>query len=291
MRGLAPLLALLALSATALAWSWPAHVVIYMIARNELGWDELDFVDELIDEVKDPSANYPNVFEVAAWADEVRSQDNALYGTESHFFNQLYCDGVPPKSVRAKTDYQHNVVQAVTESLKTLKSKSSSRENKSYMMRYLIHMVGDMHQPLHMSTRCTPNKLLCDKGGNSFSVNAGPKTQNLHALWDQAMKEIPYSRRPLNKASIDLYKDFAKNIAREYPKDKLRTELGVTDLLEIARSLYDIAVKYAYTDIQENKEPSSEYLRSRYEVCKKLIALAGYRLADHIEEVYRGNSS
>lgn len=289
MKPFISLLLLFTLSSTVFTWSWPAHVVIYMIARNELGWDELDFVDELIEEVDDPSANYPNVFEIAGWADEAKNQDDALFNGNAHFFNQLYYDGVSPNRVRKRTDYENNVVQALIESMKVLKSSRSSRIDKSYMMRYLIHMVGDMHQPLHVSTRCTPDKLLCDAGGNSFKIDAGEKTQDLHALWDQVMKKFPFSRRPLSKASIDMYKDFAKDIVKEYPRSALSEELSVTDPWEMAKDIFDIAVQYAYTNIKEGEEPTDGYIESRYLICEKLIALAGYRLADYIEDAFNAN--
>ena len=56
---------------------------------------------------------------------------------------------------------------------------------KSFMMRFFIHMVGDFHQPLHMTTRCTWDLPGCDKGGNLFPLTGTPK--ELHALWDEAM--------------------------------------------------------------------------------------------------------
>ena len=136
-------------------------------------------------------------------------------------------------------------------------------------------MVGDIHQPMHVTSRCTKSDLWCDGGGNGFRINAGYKTQNLHALWDQAMTKIPFKARPLSKSSIDIYKDFAKEIAAEYPRDTFAQELRVTDPWDIAEEGLNIAIEYAYTDIYENEEPSDEYLETRYEICKQKIALAG----------------
>ncbi len=53
------------------------------------------------------------------------------------------------------------------------------------MLRFFIHMVGDFHQPLHVTSRCTKEMPECDAGGNKFVIKGSPK--ELHALWDQAL--------------------------------------------------------------------------------------------------------
>jgi hypothetical protein len=66
---------------------------------------------------------------------------------------------------------------------------------KSYMLRFLIHMVGDQHQPLHVATRCTTKLPECDAGGNKFPISDPAK--ELHALWDWAMskKNVDFKKR------------------------------------------------------------------------------------------------
>ncbi len=53
------------------------------------------------------------------------------------------------------------------------------------MLRFFIHMVGDFHQPLHMTSRCTQAMPACDAGGNKFKLKGSAKV--LHALWDYAL--------------------------------------------------------------------------------------------------------
>lgn len=61
-------------------------------------------------------------------------------------------------------------------------------------------------------------------------------------------------------------------------------ELKVKNLWQIAESVKEIAKKYAYTEIKPNTKPSETYLRTRFPVCTRLMALAGYRLADFLNE-------
>lgn len=56
----------------------------------------------------------------------------------------------------------------------------------SFNMRMFIHLVGDIHQPLHATTRYANDFKTGDRGGNSFKIT-GDGVSNLHALWDSAL--------------------------------------------------------------------------------------------------------
>ncbi len=77
---------------------------------------------------------------------------------------------------------------------------------------------------------------------------------------------------------------WAKNIASQYTRQKLAKELQEKDLWAMSDYTYKIAINEAYKGIQENAVPSKEYVAFRFETCKKLVALAGYRLADFLNE-------
>jgi hypothetical protein len=77
---------------------------------------------------------------------------------------------------------------------------------------------------------------------------------------------------------------WAHTITTQYSREVLKNELRTKDPWTIAKQLFEIAVKEAYGGIKENTAPSEEYLKFRFETCKKLIALAGYRLADYLKE-------
>lgn len=61
------------------------------------------------------------------------------------------------------------------------------------MLRLLIHMVGDMHQPMHAATLFDERFPQGDKGGNSFTVYNGKTKTNLHSVWDQGFTYFFYS--------------------------------------------------------------------------------------------------
>ncbi len=64
-----------------------------------------------------------------------------------------------------------------------LKDKSLSKEKRQIALRFLIHFVGDLHQPLHVGREE-------DQGGNKISVNWFDKQTNLHSVWDNSLVDF-----------------------------------------------------------------------------------------------------
>jgi hypothetical protein len=69
----------------------------------------------------------------------------------------------------------------------TLASPSASDEVKSYDLVWLIHLIGDVHQPLHTTSRFSQQSPKGDRGGNDVMLCAKPCRDELHAFWDDLM--------------------------------------------------------------------------------------------------------
>ena len=74
------------------------------------------------------------------------------------------------------------IVEAVTWYLNVLKSNDSPLAEKQLALDYLVHLVGDLHLPLHVG-------FLDDLGGTKTKVMFQGKAQTLHELWDTGMLE------------------------------------------------------------------------------------------------------
>ncbi len=71
-------------------------------------------------------------------------------------------------------------------------SKSDdSNVQKSYALRFIIHYIGDIHQPLHMVEKVNKENPKGDSGGNSFDIAKKGEVSNLHSLWDSAIYLMP----------------------------------------------------------------------------------------------------
>jgi len=282
---------LVLLAGTVYSWSGPSHVIVYMIARKEIGEKQCALVDKIVNYLSEPENTYKNPYEIAMWADDMKMSHNFKALNEYHYYDQLFYDGIDPKDVTATVDPIYNVVNAVIISYNTIKQKPpypyhfDGHFAKSFALRFLIHMVGDLHQPLHAAARCTPALPGCDAGGNKFPVNIDAFTNNLHALWDHAMNKVQFKTRPYSNASINYYQNIADEIIKQFPRSSLSADLAIKDQWKIADKNFEVAVNYAYKGIKEGDKPTDEYLDTRYEICKRQMALAGYRLADMLKEI------
>ena len=96
-----------------------------------------------------------------------------------------------------------DIIQGIYTSIAVLKNKGSSREDKVFYLKMLIHFIGDLHQPLHVGMEE-------DKGGNDFQVRWFKDGTNLHRLWDSEMidfyqmsyTELAVNANKLSKAEI-----------------------------------------------------------------------------------------
>ena len=73
-----------------------------------------------------------------------------------------------------------DALEALDRFTATLQDPNASRADKQLALRFVVHLVGDLHQPLHVG-KC------CDKGGNDVKVKWFGKPTNLHAVWDSAL--------------------------------------------------------------------------------------------------------
>lgn len=178
-------IAALLLAQPALAWGDKGHEIIASIARDRLTAAARDWVDEILQ--KDASTlTAPDMVSRATWADKWR--DSGHRETASWHFVDLEisdpslktaCFGYPNASAPPSAGpAQDCVVDKIGEFEKELGDRSTPDAERLLALTYLLHFVGDVHQPLHASDNQ-------DRGGNCVHVSLGDqRTTNLHSFWD-----------------------------------------------------------------------------------------------------------
>lgn len=136
-------------------------------------------------------ADYPFT-ESATWADKVKYQ-GWLSMSSWHFIDKkIFAPGYTPKEGSVDPPAT-NVITSINSIVKHLISTSRDKQGgsktifgKSISLRNLIHFVGDIHQPLHCSSRYSELHKKGDYGGNRFLIKfyENKKIDNLHYLWD-----------------------------------------------------------------------------------------------------------
>jgi hypothetical protein len=155
--------------APALAWGKTGHRVVAAIADTQLSGLARAHIREILGgaESLDEAANSP---------DEMRSAPGDFWqktATPWHYvtLNGIIYDHAPPEG---------DALDALLRFRATLKDPNASLADKQLALRFIVHLVADLHQPLHVG-KC------CDKGGNEVKVAWFGKPTNLHAVWDSAI--------------------------------------------------------------------------------------------------------
>ena len=185
------LVALVLLVTPALCFWSTGHMIIAKIAQNELmnsNSNLFDLVDREVKILSQWSKEKDHAFvESATWADDNK-------GVAWMAFNGWHFVDTPimEEGWSGETDYDpENATWALNQSKRTLSdTKSHSMDDglsRSFMLRYLIHNVGDIHQPLHGAAYYSDKFPKGDRGGNSWKVTYNKEINNLHKLWDSCV--------------------------------------------------------------------------------------------------------
>lgn len=202
-RGLALLAATFATAPSALAWGGAGHEIVATIAQIYLAPSALSNVCEILYPGSSQLNHWPPCFisRVASWADQVKRSPQYRYTASMHYVGAV--DDHPGGTClfpgvggwAGKRDV--NVLGAVrnmTDILVGYTDGYFDRNTAEDAVKFLIHYMGDMHMPLHLTGR--------ERGGNGARVAFDGRATNLHSLWDslliaKSLRTIPsnYTRR------------------------------------------------------------------------------------------------
>jgi hypothetical protein len=119
---------------------------------------------------------------VSTWADEVRNQPEYKSTASWHFLNLPLGLSYDEFERQVEAMENGNVYNALIKAEHDLINPGISKEKKIDALKFVVHLVGDMHQPMHISRAE-------DKGGNTIQLNYNGKGTNLHSLWDSKLVE------------------------------------------------------------------------------------------------------
>lgn len=159
-----------------------------------------------------------------------------------------------------------NALTQINAILQDLASPSVPDDRKTFLLPWLLHLVGDVHQPLHAVSRFSKEDPDGDQGGNKVKVKSG---SNLHSFWDQ----LP--------GTVDTAPVVAKLAATVRKKlksaDTLTPEQWLQDSAAVARDQV-----YSFTGAGSSADPavlSEAYRTSARNIALTRMGQAGYRLA------------
>lgn len=297
--------------ARALAWNSTAHMVVARIAWQQMTPEQRARATEILKGhpkyARDLEAPVPPgataaehdeiVFMVAAtWPDMIKGTARRDEAKDNHRHWHYIDHPVDVAStltawplaldmnwnaVRDRDRDPANAVQALAKNYDDL--KNADAETKAKALCWILHLTGDIHQPLHCASLYNAKFPTGDKGGNSIRVHGAPDARELHGLWDGLLGR---------KEGFKIIRALADELtAQEKPTAAERAE---TRPSAWSAEGYEIAVAVVYDGgkLQERAvdgvvEIDKEYLDRATAVARQRIAVGGARLGKTLAELLR----
>jgi hypothetical protein len=248
----------------AASWGASGHAIIAEIAQRRLHPQAVRKIRELL-------GGDVSLASVASWADEL-----ALLRPNTanwHFVNIPY-DAVSYDPARDCKDTPRGdcVINAIARARSLLSDRMVSRRQRAEALMFLIHFVGDVHQPLHAADRH-------DAGGSQVGVTFFDRPMSLHAVWDFGIIE---------KRTFD-WGEYVRYLDQCWLRGKDINALQRGSPVDWALEAHRAAVDVAYV-LPEDLNLSLAYYQRSLPIVDRQLALAGIRLAHVLNEAfgYRG---
>ncbi len=248
------LLLLLIISFQSLAWGALGHRIVGLIAERHLTKKAKKNIERVL--------GYETLAEVSNFMDHIKSDATYRHMSAWHYAT------IPKGKTydQVGTPEEGDVIVTIERLIMELETKKFTDVDEAFAIKCLVHLVGDIHQPLHVG-----NGL--DKGGNDLKLEYFWESSNLHRVWDSGMIDgKKYS-----------YTEYAAWIdhATEEELEKW-SSLNVLDWANESKEYRE----QCYNTVPENKKLSYRYNYENVELLNQRLLQAGIRLANVLNEIY-----
>ena len=312
--------------AGAFAWDHPAHMTTAAIAFMEVERTKPELVDKLelvfmahpdtspfwvaAGDSRGKERAKRMFIEGARWADDTKGtiHDRPTWHTARW---PIIAKDAPPEAKAAaearKGRPAGQAIEALVMNYAMLSSAETNSAERASALAWLLHLIGDIHQPLHVSDQYSKEFPAGNGSGTSEYVidPVNEKPIPLHLLWDSNI---------YRSTAFDAIEQNAQELVEKYPRSafpELKGLEGPGDFEKWARESYDVAVDFAYgygiktvsdpekdldTDkavkkmvayilhgvspLEDAPAVPAEYWEKLQQVVQRRITLAGYRIAD-----------
>jgi nuclease S1 len=257
----------LVLSGRAHAWGYEAHRVVAEIAEQYLAPETERQIRELL-----ALENATTLAEVSTWADEIRPQRPQT--APWHFVDiPIHPPAGTPEGYDPARDCQRRdcVVAKIGDMAAVLRDKTAAQRERLEALKFLVHFVADVHQPLHAADDF-------DRGGTDVHVEFMGRRTNLHAVWDSGV---------LAAAGISDERAYALDLARSISPGELG-EWSADTPADWANESYGVASHLIYGEWPHAPGPlPASYEQAAIYVVNVQLQKAGVRLAAALNDALR----
>lgn len=240
------------------SWGVKGHQAVAQIAENHLTPKTREAIQKIM--------GHESLSTASTWADEIRSNP-AYKGTGIYHYVNLPSGLTFDQFTNAvKTMPEDNVYKIVLRCEHELRDSTISKSRRVIALRFLVHLIGDLHQPMHTSHAD-------DKGGGTLSVMLMGYHYNLHSLWDEGLID---HEGLSSKQMATAYDTATPEEIRKWQSDDLM--IWLWESYQIATILYQEAA--------ENPNFDETYHKEHIIVLQKRIEKGGIRLAGVLNGIF-----
>ena len=240
------------LSSLLLGWGKTGHRIIGEIAEKYLTKNAKFQIKKLM--------GHHDLSRLSNWADEIKSDPNWKIANDWH-----WCT-IPDGEIYEKDKYSGKAVEKINEFVKVLKDKKSNKEDKQIALKFLVHLIGDLHQPMHVG-----NGL--DRGGNDVKLKWFNAPTNLHRIWDSDL---------INLQELS-YSEYSNYLLLDEDRGKIRKWQG-DDVLTYIHESRDLRTQ-CYDFSGENLK--WEYFYKNKALLEKRLMQGGVRLSGELNRIFK----
>lgn len=235
-----------------LAWGKPGHRAAAAIADTYISGPTRAHVRQIL--------GSESLDEAATWPDEMRADPAPFWQKVASPWHYVTVGGVaydrpPPEG---------DAVAALARFRAVLRNPRASLADQQLALRFIVHIVPDLHQPLHVGKGT-------DHGGNDVKVNWFGKPTNLHAVWDSAL---------VDEEQLS-FSEWAGRLKRHTTDAEVIGWWTADPLIWIAES-----ARIRDTIYPANPDLSFDYVYRNTPIVKRRLAQAGVRLAAYLDETF-----
>ncbi len=235
------------------AWGPIGHRVIGLIAERHLTKKARKKIDLVL--------RKETLAEVSTFMDFIRADDRYEHMDPWHYMtipdNQSYEQVGPPS--------EGDVYVTIKRLISELQTKNFTDEDEAFALKCLVHLVGDVHQPLHVGNGE-------DRGGNDVKLRFMYRDSNLHRVWDSGMIDQ-------QKYSYTEYADWIDFVSKSFVADCQASE--IMDWILESKALRADAY-----ELPEDKNLGYAYTYLHIEQVNRRLLQAGVRLAGILNNIY-----
>ncbi|MBH9538172.1 S1/P1 nuclease [Novosphingopyxis sp. YJ-S2-01] len=244
------------------AWGQTGHRVIGELADQRINGRTRAEIEIIL--------GSEDLAEVSTWADEERSNPDAFWQEEAgpwHYVTvpagRAYTEvGAPPEG---------DAFTALQRFTDTLRNPTASRKDKALALHFIVHIVGDLHQPLH-------NGNGADRGANDVRVTWFGDATNLHSVWDS---------RLIDSRNLS-YSEYSNWLGRRITPEQTIEWWTFDPLVWIGESTAISDTIYPETDGSEPPRLGYAYQYKHLGTAERRLQQGGVRLAAYLDWVFAG---